>query len=103
MRRFPRFQISRDAILFVVGLAGITYETIKGGTEEPTLIIAFVGMMGLPLFIKTDEMRNRPPDPPPHHDQDQDGHHRPSRPSRRLSTRPRPVPTPNPDEEEATM
>lgn len=50
-------RLSRDTILFVVGLIGLTYVTIQNGPERPTLIIAFVGMMGLPLFIGADEKR----------------------------------------------
>lgn len=68
--RLPRpheRKITRDTILFVTGLGGIGYETFSGGMEKPTLIIAFVGMLGLPLFIRTDEQRSRdvPPPPPP--------------------------------------
>lgn len=48
-------KISRDTILFLGGLSGLVYETISGGQEKPTLIIAFVGMLGLPLFIRNDE------------------------------------------------
>lgn len=50
-------RVSRDTILFVGGLAGLTYETVIASTEKPTLIIAFVGMLGLPLFIRGDEAR----------------------------------------------
>jgi hypothetical protein len=55
----PRFiaRISRDAILFVFGLGGISYETFAKGAEKPTLIIAFAAMLGLPLFIRNDEAR----------------------------------------------
>jgi hypothetical protein len=63
--RIPRAKITRDTILFVVGLGGIVYETVSGGAEKPTLIIAFVGMVGLPLFIRNDEQRQPPPPPPP--------------------------------------
>ncbi len=45
----------RDTILFVVGIAGIIYETVVGGAERPTLIIAFLGMCGAPIFLRTDE------------------------------------------------
>ena len=52
-------RITRDTILFIVGLGGIVYETFSGGPEKPTLIVAFVGMLGLPLFIRTDEQRRQ--------------------------------------------
>lgn len=45
----------RDAILFIVGIAGIIYETVATGGERPTLIIAFLGMCGAPIFLRTDE------------------------------------------------
>jgi len=45
----------RDIILFVVGIAGIVYETVATGGERPTLIIAFLGMCGAPVFLRTDE------------------------------------------------
>lgn len=56
----PRFslRVSRDTILFVFGLLGLAYETIIDNAEKPTLIIAFVGMLGLPLFIRNDEHKN---------------------------------------------
>lgn len=68
MTRAPRFRLkfSRDTLLFVLGLAGLVYETISGGAEKPTLIIAFVGMMGLPLFIRgNDDDDEDPPRRPP--------------------------------------
>lgn len=48
-------RVARDTLLFFVGLGGIVYETLTNGAEKPTLIIAFVGMLGLPLFIRNDE------------------------------------------------
>ena len=66
--RLPRLRevrITRDTILFIFGLGGIVYETLSGGAEKPTLIIAFVGMLGLPLFIRSDEQRNHEAPPPP--------------------------------------
>lgn len=62
-RRWQRLTLQkvRDPILFLAGLAGIGYETIIDKADKPTLIIAFVGMMGLPLFTKPDA---EPPTPP---------------------------------------
>jgi len=51
-------KLSRDTILFGVGLLGIIFEAISftiTGRAEPTLIILFAGMLGLPLFISGDE------------------------------------------------
>lgn len=59
--RLPSSGKLRDGVLFIAGLAGLGYETFSTGPEKPTLIIAFVGMLGLPLFIRTDEARIEPP------------------------------------------
>ena len=45
----------RDIILFVAGILGLVYETVVTGGERPTLIIAFLGMCGAPIFLRTDE------------------------------------------------
>lgn len=55
--KLPTAQVTRDTILFVGGLAGLTYETLTVHAEKPTLIIAFIGMLGLPIFIRSDEAR----------------------------------------------
>jgi len=51
----------RSTVLFVVGLAGIVYETLVEHTERPTLLILFAGMVGLPAFLKADERREDDP------------------------------------------
>jgi hypothetical protein len=51
-------------VLFAVGLVGIAYEAIRGGTEQPTLILVFATMMGLPLYLKKDEIEQKPDDEP---------------------------------------
>jgi hypothetical protein len=53
----PPLRVSRDTILFVTGLGGLAYETFTVHAEKPTLIIAFAAMLGLPLFIRSDEAR----------------------------------------------
>jgi hypothetical protein len=55
--KLPAARISRDTILFIGGLSGLAYETFTSGAEKPTLIIGFLGMLGLPLFIRGDEHR----------------------------------------------
>lgn len=48
--------ITRDAVLFVVGLLGITHETlITRAGERPTLLLLFGAMVGLPLFLRADD------------------------------------------------
>lgn len=48
----------RDAVLFVVGLAGIIYVTLTNGGDRPTLLVLFGAMIGLPAFLRTDEARH---------------------------------------------
>lgn len=48
-------RFSRDSILFILGLAGIGWETLAQGAEKPTLLIVFGAMVGLPAFLRTDE------------------------------------------------
>lgn len=54
----------RSLVLFVFGLAGITYETLTNGTERPTLLILFAACLGLPAFLGLDERRAKKPDEP---------------------------------------
>jgi len=54
----------RDATTYLIGAGGLIYETVVGGAEKPTLIIAFVGMLGLPLFLKKDEADAKAEIPP---------------------------------------
>lgn len=59
-----RLRVSRDTILFVVGLAGIAYETLVTGGDRPTLLVLFGAMIGLPAFLRTDEKKHDPPELP---------------------------------------
>lgn len=47
---------ARDSILFFAGLAGVIHQTLIGPVE-PTLLLLFAGMMGLPAVIRADEKR----------------------------------------------
>jgi hypothetical protein len=60
----PKWQNSRDVILFFGGLAGVFNETVLTTTERPTLLILFAAMMGLPAFLRQDD-KNGKPSPPP--------------------------------------
>ena len=51
----------RSGVLFVVGIAGIAYETLVEHIERPTLLILFAAMIGLPAFLGLDERRNKQP------------------------------------------
>lgn len=61
--RRPSAKNLRDLVTFLLGAIGLVYEALTGGVEKPTLIIAFVGLMGLPLFIRGDEAHQTPPPP----------------------------------------
>lgn len=61
-RRVKR--ITRDSVLFVVGIAGIIYETTAHDLERPFLLMVFAGMVGLPAFIP----KNEPPSIEPPND-----------------------------------
>lgn len=59
-RRWPTFTEVRTALLFGGGLCGVGYVTLVDQTDRPTLLILFAAMMGLPLFLRSDEKH-----PPP--------------------------------------
>lgn len=64
--RLPRgLRLSRDGVLFVVGLLGIIYETLVTGGDRPTLLVMFGAMVGLPAFLRSDEKKAPAPPPPP--------------------------------------
>jgi hypothetical protein len=50
-------KVTRDGLLFVVGLAGIAYETVVVHVDRPVLLALFGGMVGLPAFFRADEKR----------------------------------------------
>jgi len=57
----PRWRgITRDSVLFVVGILGIAHETLlSNGVERPYLLLLFGAMCGLPLFLRADERNGR--------------------------------------------
>lgn len=48
-------RITRDGVLLVSGLAGLTWETTQHDAERPFLLMVFAGMIGLPAFIPKNE------------------------------------------------
>lgn len=58
-----RLKVTRSAILFVVGLAGILYETLAEHADRPTLLLLFAAMVGLPAFLRIDEKQKNSDDP----------------------------------------
>lgn len=51
------YRMSRDTILFFGGLIGVVHETLFSEAERPSLLVLFGVMMGLPVFLRTDEKR----------------------------------------------
>lgn len=51
--RHPRWQ--RDTIIFLAGLGVFLHQALIAGAEKPTIIIGALAMMGLPVFLRTDE------------------------------------------------
>ena len=47
----------RDVILFFGGLVGVAHEALASGTPDPTLLLLYAAMMGLPAFLRQDERR----------------------------------------------
>jgi hypothetical protein len=50
-----RLRITRDGVLFVIGVLGIAHETLIADADRPTLLLLFAGMVGLPAFLHKDE------------------------------------------------
>lgn len=51
--------IKRDTIIFTVGILGIANEALRNNVDRPALIVLFGGMIGLPVFLHTDEQRRK--------------------------------------------
>ena len=50
--------ITRDTVLFVVGLAGIVHEAfVRTGDTRPEFLMLFAAMVGLPVALRRDEGR----------------------------------------------
>ena len=48
---------AREIILFVGGAAGVFYETLGKPNPDPSLLVVFAGMMGLPIMLHKDERK----------------------------------------------
>jgi hypothetical protein len=48
-------RLSRDVVIFVIGIVGILHEIFLSVTDRPYLIILFGAMIGLPAFLRIDE------------------------------------------------
>lgn len=56
-----RVRVTRNTVLFVVGLLGVAHETLINNVDRPTLLLLFAAMIGLPAFINQDEKKADPP------------------------------------------
>lgn len=54
-----RYQLVRDATLFLGGLAGVVHETVVALQERPALLMLFAVMMGLTAYARTDDARKK--------------------------------------------
>ena len=45
----------REIVLFIGGAAGVCYETLGKANPDPSLLVVFAGMMGLPIMLHKDE------------------------------------------------
>lgn len=52
-------KISRDLVLFAVGLGLTINEALRAGPERPSLLVLYAGMMGLPAILRFDEQRRK--------------------------------------------
>jgi hypothetical protein len=58
MRTWKWPTVTRDTVLFTVGLGGIANEAfVRTGATRPELLVLFAGMVGLPVALRRDEGR----------------------------------------------
>lgn len=58
--RRRRYRLTRDGVLFGLGIAGIINEEfIRAGAERPSLLVLLGGLVGLPAILRADEVRRR--------------------------------------------
>jgi hypothetical protein len=60
--RRQRGRITRDGLLFILGAGGFLHELIVTQGERPTLLLGCLALMGLPVFLRSDEKRRRDED-----------------------------------------
>lgn len=51
-------RLTRDSVLFAVGLVSFVYEVLHGG-GRPAVLAACVTLMGLPVGLRVDERQRR--------------------------------------------
>lgn len=58
-RRKRGVRLTRDGVIFVVGLLGIIHQTLVVEADRPTLLLLFGAMIGLPAFLRLDDRKNK--------------------------------------------
>lgn len=53
-RIFDNWPAVREAVLFMAGLGGVAWETLHGPVE-PSLLVVFGAMMGIPIVLHKDK------------------------------------------------
>jgi hypothetical protein len=48
-------KLSRDVVIFGIGIIGIVHEIFWSSSDRPTILILFAAMIGLPAFLRIDE------------------------------------------------
>jgi hypothetical protein len=56
----------RDVLCVVVALGGLVFEATRSGDVRPELVLAWVGLLGSPVFLRKDEKdKGDRPEPTP--------------------------------------
>jgi hypothetical protein len=55
--RRQRGRVTRDGLLFILGAGGFLHELIITQGERPTLLLGCMALMGLPVFLRSDDRR----------------------------------------------
>lgn len=56
------WKLFRDILLFLGGLAGVGFEALAKSSPDPSLLVLFGAMLGLPAFFQRDESLRRDKD-----------------------------------------
>ena len=62
-----QIKFGRDEVLFTVAVLGLVAMTVSavvyGRQADATLVAAFVGLLGLPVFLSSGRSEGKPDDP----------------------------------------
>lgn len=54
-----RLKLAREVTTFVVGIAGIVWQTVIEHTDRPLLLALFATMIGVPAYLATSPRRKK--------------------------------------------